>query len=228
MMRKILAVVFCFFGFCIISQNDNEPMPRVSFRATCGIPKSFSSQAFRFSFGGVYDAGLSVNVRVFDNFFMGLGYQNGLFVPQKYFRDKYVNNGFISTRMQTHDAYLKIGYDKWFIDKSRGFYTFALNTGYNYSKYTAIAFPSDTLASIHPTDNFTGIFVRPEVTFNFLVDPGFAFGIVFAYNYNLTKYDPKINMFSYYGDFSKYKNRAGISWISFGFNMYFGLGKRNQ
>jgi len=220
---KIKLHIFLFlFAFNLSAQDK----PVFSMRGSVTIPKNIGSDAWKASFAGIYDGSFTLCFRINKGFFIGAGYQNYLFGPQKIFKNVLVNNNvtggqWLSTRMQGHNGFIRLGYDQDFIEDKKGFYTFALNSGYSYNKYTSVVAPSDSVQGLMPRD-YTCIFFRPEITFNFYAEGlnNVAFGIVFAYNYNLYVYDPDVPCFSSYADFSKYRNRSGQNWFSAGFTFY--------
>jgi hypothetical protein len=227
--RRLFSIVFLFLWSFSFAQ-EKKILPRVSIRASCTIPKAVSTSAFRHSFLGLYDANLSVNVRLFDNFGIGLGYNNALFNSAAYFR---LQKG-LSTRLQVHNGFLRIGVDRPAGEKS--FYTLSLNSGYSYNQYTGVACLYDSLNNTRPK-SFTGIYLKPEFTVNFQVEENFAFGIHLAYHYCLFAYDPALNCFDTYASYDKanrkmkigddnVNNRGNIGWISFGFGFYYGFKRK--
>src|SRR4051812_28883435 len=54
----------------------NIKIQPVNIRASCTVPKIISSQAFRTSFSGFYDAQLSLNFKIIKKFSVGLGYKS--------------------------------------------------------------------------------------------------------------------------------------------------------
>lgn len=241
--KRILTLIsVLFFSVQLWSQDDVIEIKsgeKVSFRdikiqpfnirASCTVPKIMSSEAFRTSYSGFFDAQLSLNFRVLKKFSLGLGYKSALFGPQLYFRQKG-----LSTRLQVHDGFIKLGYDKILGDK--GFLTFSIDAGPTFNKYTSVKFAQDSLNGKYPT-SFVGGFIRPELAINFMVEENFAFGFIFAYNYCLFNYDTKYNGFGSYADSKStagniiyegtgYKNKASMGWFSFGFGFYYGFKRK--
>lgn len=236
-LKTHISILLIFFSAAFFAQADK--MPRFTLRATCSIPKNITSQLYRHSFGGIYDLGFSANYRLKSNVTTGFGYQSALFGLQKYFKDKFTGSNWLATRMQTHQGFVRIGYDKGYSEK-KGFYTLALNTGYSINKYTGVVAPHDTLQNLYPHE-YQCAFFRPEISFNFFGEglENLAFNITIGYNYYLYFYDDKLNSLNYYKDsaFKKetkdgkkvdYSNGAGMSWLSFGFGFIYGIGKTNK
>lgn len=218
MTKRLFTLLIC---LCFITQGfsqDKEHLPRFSVRAYCAIPKIVGSQAFRESFLGIYDAGLTLNFRLFSNFTMGVGYQNALFGQTSFFKYKGLD-----TRMQVHDGVFRLGYDKTTGPKS--FISISLSSGYGVNLYTAVKANADSLNGKHPTF-FKSAFVRPEFSANFLVEDNFAFGVHIAYNMSLATYDPRLDCFDTYVNFAQWRNRSNMGWLSFGFGFYYGAKKK--
>ena len=195
-----------------------DPLPVFSIRGSCAIPKIIGSEAFRVSFLGVYDASLTFNVRLGKSVTIGIGYQNALFNQTSFFRYKGVD-----TRLQVNNGLVRFGYDK--ATGPKAFVSLSVTSGFGVNQYTAVKAIKDSLNGKYPT-YFTATFLRPEISYNFLVEDNFAFGILLAYNMVLASYDPNLNAFGTYENFSKYRNKANMGWISFGFNFYYGPKKK--
>jgi hypothetical protein len=218
MSKQFLSLIACFFLFSQSFAQDKDPLPRFSIRGSCAIPKIIGPEAFRISFLGVYDAGLTLNLRVGKSVTVGVGYKNAMFNITSFFKAKD-----LSTKLYVHDAVVRLGYD--YISGPKSFISISLNSGYGIGQYQAVKAAKDSLNGKYPTQ-FGSIFLRPEFSANFLVEDNFAFGVYLAYNMMLNSYDPKLNTFDTYENFSQYKNKANMGWISFGFNFYFGPGKK--
>jgi hypothetical protein len=217
---RYLAPVIFFLYACIPlrAQEEQKKLPRFSVRANVGVPKVVSSKAFRTSFLGLYEVNATVNVRLFSNFFIGVGYKNALFKAQSYFQQKN-----IYTNMQVHNGFMRVGYDRFYAEHS--FATFAVNVGYNFNKYTRTSPKYDTLVHPYPTQ-YTGLFIQPEIGLYFLVEDNFAIGAHIAYNYNFTRFDPDLPYFDKWLDYTNISNRSNTSWITFGFGFYYGFVKK--
>lgn len=218
MFKRFLSFITCFF---LISQSvaqNQEPLPRFSIRGSCQIPKIIGSEAFRISFLGVYDAGINFNVRISPKLTVGLGYKNSLFNTTSFFKAKDLN-----TKLSIHDGVIRVGYDHVLTPKR--FISLSVMSGYGIGQYQAVRAIRDSLNGKYPTQ-FGAAFLRPEFSINFLVEDNFAFGVCLAYNMLLAGYDPRLNCFDTYENFSKYRNKANMGWISFGFNFYYAPKKK--
>ncbi len=221
-MRYILTYIL--ISCCLISIAQEETsskapeLPRFSVRGNVGIPKVISSEAFRNSFSGVVTGDLNVNAKLFSDFFVGIGYGFTYYKPQKHFRDQYIN-----TSMQSQNAFIKLGFDKFF--SARGFATVSLNTGYNFNKYEGIKYKNDSLIGKYPTD-FNSAFIEPMIGLYFIVDPNFAIGGHLSYNYNFSQFNPAYAGFDKWFDYSRVKNNWNMSMITLGFGFYYGLAKK--
>jgi hypothetical protein len=217
-------LLYLFILGCLISvaqeETSSKPpeLPRFSIRGNAGIPKVTSSEAFRNSFSGVITADLSINVKLFSDFFAGLGYSYTYYKPQKHFRDQFIN-----TSMQSHNPYVKIGVDKFF--SARGFATISLNAGYNFNKYSGIKYKHDSLVGKYPTQ-FNSSFVEPMIGLYFIVDPNFAIGGHLSYNYNFSQFNPTFSGFDKWFDYGRVENKWNMSMITLGFGFYYGLAKK--
>ncbi len=206
-----------------MAQSEKKLLPRVAIRGFVTIPRSISSEAYRTSFNGLYDGGLNITTRVFDNFCIGLGYGNALFTTTTQFRDQFGRN--INTRQQIHNGVLSFYYDKMTGEKS--FAAFSLSSGLSYNKYTGVIAKADSLYKNIPTDYVCG-FIKPEVSINFLVEENFAFSIHLNYTMALYTFDPKVARLDEYLNYKEYKNKTNIGWISFGFGFYYGFKRKTK
>lgn len=219
MRRHLFSLIAFFVLFAQIFAQDKE-LPMFSIRGSCAIPKIVGSQAFRISFLGAYDASLSFNLRLGKGVTIGIGYQNALFNQTSFFKYKGLD-----TRLQVHNGIIRLGYDKYTGPKS--FISLSATSGFGINQYTAVKAAKDSLNGKYPT-YFNATFLRPEFSVNFLVEDNFAFGVLVAYNMVLATYDPNLNCFATYESFNKYRNKANMGWISFGFNFFYGPQKKKK
>lgn len=221
-MKHILTYILIISSLFSFSQEETSgrapELPRFSVRGNVGIPKVTSSEAFRNSFSGVIAGDLSVNCKLFSNFFVGLGYGYVYYKPQKHFRDQFIN-----TSMQSQNAFIKLGYDHFFSET--GFMTISLNTGYNYNKYQGIVYKNDSLKGKYPTQ-FNSSYIEPMIGLYFIVDPNFAIGGHLSYNYNFSQFNPAYSGFDKWFDYGRVKNNWNMSMITLGFGFYYGLTKK--
>lgn len=223
-MRKKLIVLFLgFVGICFAQQTKRNA--DVTIRSNIGIPKSLSSQMFRIAFNGVYEGNISVNHRLFTNFFAGLGYQNTHFQNNKkvfaYYQAKnqsgQTTGAFLSynTRMIGHAGFIKLGYDQFF---EKGYVSYALNTGFMITSYKNVI--NDTTPANRPyvSKNFNAPYVQPEIAINFLADRAVCFSLMLSYTTLIYKFDPKAPRFNGIGQVVvDTRNNYFVSWINIGF-----------
>jgi hypothetical protein len=217
-MKYLLSYLILTSYLFSLAQDKAPQLPRFAVRGNVSIPKVVSSQAFRNSFSGVMEGDMNVTCRLVSNFFVGVGYSYTYYKPQKAFRDQNIN-----TNMQSHNGYLKLGFDKFF--SATGFATFSLNAGYNYNQFQGIKYKSDTLIGKYPT-NFNSSFVEPVIGLYFIVDPNFAIGGHLSYNYNFGQFNPSYPGMDKWFDYTKVKNNWSMSMITLGFGFYYGLTKK--
>lgn len=221
MLKRFLSL---FIGLCFFVQGfaqDKEPLQRFSIRANVTNPIVIASQAYRNSFKGIIDGGITFNLRLFGNFAIGIGYKAAMFEGEDFFK----KDNFLKTQQQVHDGVFRMGFDHRTGPKS--FITLSLNSGFGFHKYTSVKAARDSLDGKYPTEYSAG-FVRPEFSANFLTEDNFAFGVFLSYNMVLATYDPRMPCFDTYINFSKYRNKAYMGWLSFGFGFYFGPKKKKQ
>src|SRR6185312_4362539 len=82
-----------------------------SIRFSTTLPAPVSNAVFRSKFRGIYEMNLSANLRLTHNFFVGLGFKNGLLglngIPNP------TTNIDLNTKMQLHTGYVKVGCNKF-------------------------------------------------------------------------------------------------------------------
>lgn len=221
-MRKLKHILIIIFVLALEFSNAQEAQsvsaPRVTTRFNCGIPKVTSSQLFRNSFTGVVFADANVNVKLFSNVFVGVGYTYSFLKTTPA-----LSNMGVFTTMESQQGYLKLGYDHYLSNNQ--FVSFSLNSGYGISQYKKINYPNDSLIGRVPTQ-FNSPFIEPQVGFYLLNDDGIALGINLGYNFNLYKYDsraPVIDKWLTNND--KLSNKWNMSAIKLSLGIYYGFGK---
>lgn len=226
-MRKAILLIFLGLAVTGFSQQKKENAP-FTIRGNIGIPKSVSSAMFRTAFNGVYEGSLSLNVKLFSNFFVGLGYQNSHFQNNKkvfvYYQvpsSQKTAGGSLSynTRMIGHAGFLKLGYDQFF---EKGYVSYSLNTGLMFVNYANVV--PDTNAANLPAvaKNFSAPYVQPELAVHFLADRALSFSIMLGYTTMFYKFDPKAPRFNDIQQVVERRNAYVMSWlnIGFGFNIH--------
>jgi hypothetical protein len=226
-MKRSLILLFLFLSSFGFSQKDKQENALFTIRGNLGLPKSVSSKMFHTSFNGVFEGNLSFNVRLFDNFFVGVGYQNSYFQNNKnvfvYYR---ANNGALSynTRLMGNGAFVKLGYDKFFSDK--GYFTYALNSGLMFVNYFNVNLDSSAANRPYVAQRFSAPYVQPEISANFIVDKQLSFSLMLCYTTLFYHFDPKAPRFAQFEEVSAKRNNYFISWIGFGFGFQVLLNKK--
>ncbi|MES2679736.1 MAG: hypothetical protein V4635_07630 [Bacteroidota bacterium] len=216
-MRNLAILIHLCISLCCFSQKPEQRNALVTVRANVGIPKTVSSKMFRTSFSGLYEANLSVNLRLFSNVYLGVGYQNTHFQNNKevfvFYRAK---NGTLSynTRLLGHGAFVKLGYDKFFSEK--GYFSYALNTGLMMNNYLNVN--ADTSRYNYPPspENFNSIYLQPEISANFIVERRLSFSLMLSYTTTFRHFDPKGPRFNQFEEIRTTRNKYLMTWLCFG------------
>lgn len=214
-MRKFVLSILIFGSLFSFSQKAEQHNARFSVRGNIGIPKAVSSQMFRTCFAGLYEGNLSVNMRMFDNFYVGVGYQNSHFQNNKFLKQQLFNAKVAyNTRCVANGAFIRLGYDQFFSEK--GYVGYALNTGYAMCNYLNIN-PDSSLANRpYGPEKFNAAYVQPEISANFIVDNTLAFSVFFSYTTQFSRFDPKSPRFNQFGEVNTTSNNYVMSWINLG------------
>ena len=226
-MKKILiliAIGFSLSGYC---QKPGQENALVTIRGNIGIPRVIGSGAFRTSFAGLYEGNLSVNVKIIEKFFVGLGYQNTQFQNNKFLKFQYFNASIpYNTRLLMSGIFIKLGYDRFFSDK--GYTSFSLNSGMMLNKYFNVN--ADTSAANKPFGllNFVAPYIQPELAINFIVEKRLAFSIMLSYTTMFNKFDPKAPRFAQFQEVQDSRNRYFMNWINIGFGFTVLLDKKSK
>ncbi|MBL7917470.1 MAG: hypothetical protein JNM96_03675 [Bacteroidia bacterium] len=210
----------------MFSQNrtidkDNKPF---IIRGTIGIPKSISSNQFRTSFNGLYEGSLSVNFKLFNNTYIGVGYQSVNFQNNKFLKYKvFAASVPYNTHLIGNNPFVHLGFDKFY--KSNFYMHYAINYGFMLGQFTNVN--EDTTAYNKPfgSKKFTAQFVQPEVSANFIVEENLGFCVYLAYSTLFSKYDPKSPRFNQFEEVRDKSNNYYMSWVTFGFGFNVLLGK---
>jgi hypothetical protein len=216
--KHILFTILFFCSFISFAQDKAPTLTRFAVRGNVAIPNITSSKAFRSSFSGVMTADANISCKIFSNFFVGVGYAYTYYKSQKHFRDLNVN-----TSMNSHNGYVKVGYDKFFSDN--GFASISLNAGYNFNEYKGIVYKNDSLKGKYPTQ-FSSSFVEPMIGIYFIVDPNFAIGGHLSYNYNFSQFNPHYPGFDKWLTYDHISNKWNMSMVTLGFGFYYGLARK--
>jgi hypothetical protein len=192
-----------------------------SVRFSTTLPAPVSNAVLRIKFRGVYEMNLSLNIRLTDNFFCGLGFKSGMLglynIPNPNSTGSLLD---LNTKMQLYTGYIKIGYNRFHTENI--FSTFALNMGYNSSFFTNVVNINAPIIST----TFTSALIEPEYSLNFAVEDNFSFGIFLSYNYMPTVFNPTNIALQSVTSLSGLKTNSATGIINFGFGFYYGIGKK--
>jgi hypothetical protein len=190
-----------------------------SVRFSTTLPAPVSNAVLRKKFRGIYEMNLSFNLRLTHNFFAGLGFKDGLLglnaIPNP------ANNLDLNTKMQLYTGYVKVGYNKYHTENV--FSTFALNVGYNSSKFSGVVNPkNETNLNL----SYNSLLIEPEYSINFAIEENFSIGIFLSYNYMPTVFNPTNIALQDVTSITGLKQSSVTGIINFGFGFYYGLGKK--
>jgi hypothetical protein len=208
--------------------NLKKDNARFVIKAYAGIPKPITSNMFRKSFNGFYDAGISCSLRTVGNFYFGIGYQNIFFKNNSFLKAQVFNAKIpYDTRLLGDCAFATLSYDKFI--KERAYVTYGLSYGYIVARYTNVN--NDTSSFNQPLINkdFAAQYIKPEVSFNFIDsdNPWASFSVSIAYTTLLYKYDPKAPRFNHFQELRDLSNRYFASWLTIGFGVNILLGRKD-
>ncbi|MCC6371154.1 MAG: hypothetical protein IT236_09130 [Bacteroidia bacterium] len=215
-MIRLFLIILISLPTLVFSQEKLNP--RVTLRTYVGIPKIVGSQMFRTSFNGVVETGGSVNVRVANNFFVGLGYQYNNFVVNKKEWSAAITTTsgsvYYATKLQCHSGFLKLGYDRYFSEI--GYITYGLNLGYMQGTYQKVIPDSSDKNKPFLSPIYTTPYLQPEISFNFQAEKKASFSLILSYTALFYKFDPKGPRFNHIGEITEARNRSIMSWINIG------------
>jgi hypothetical protein len=226
-MKRLLSVLIICSSLLTFSQKEGQENALFTIRGNIGIPRVVGSQMFRTCFAGLYEGNLSLNVRLFSNFFVGVGYQNTQFQNNKFLKFQYFNASIpYNTRLLCNGTFVKLGYDKFFSDK--GYATFSLNSGLMLNNYFNVN--ADTALSNRPYGilDFSAPYFQPEVSINFIVEKHLAFSIMLSHTTMVSKFDPKAPRFAHFQEVKDAKNGSFMNWINIGFGFTILLDKKTK
>lgn len=217
-MRKTLLILFLLTSFVCLSQKKKQNPP-LTIRGNIGIPKIISSKRFKTAFSSVVEGNISINRRLFDNFFIGVGYDYCSFQNNKKEWSAQVvtpqGSVYYKTNLMGHSGFIKVGYDNFFSDIGYG--SFSLNAGYMSMNYTGIFPDSSDANKPFISTRFAAPYVQPEVAVHFLADKLVSFSIFLGYTTVFTKFNAKAPRFNAIGAVVEARNNYVMSWINIGF-----------
>jgi hypothetical protein len=230
MKRALFILIFC-IPLLYQAQEKKKKNPRISLRGNIGIPRIIGSKMFRTAFNGIVETGVSTNIILTDNFFIGAGYQYTNFqVNKKEWSASVINatggtvtSVFYKTTLEVNSGYIKLGYDYFFSDI--GFVSYALNMGYSSGAYGRVIANADPANQPWPGARFSAPYIQPELAFNFLAEKKISFSFMLSYTTLLYRFDARAPQFNHVGPIKEAKNRANMNWINIGIGFNIFLGK---
>ena len=214
-MRKIILFIVLFSSFTSFSQNKQKRNAPFTVRGVIGIPRGISSKMFRTSFAGLYEGNLSANLRLFGNFYAGVGYQNTHFKNNQFLKYTYFNASIpYNTRLIGNGAFLKLGYDNFF---DKGYVSYSLNTGYMLANYINVNADTNIANRPYIGKKLNAPYVQPEISINFLADKSLSFSIILSYTTLFYKFDPRAPRFGQFSEVQGASNKYFMGWINIGF-----------
>ncbi len=219
MMRKIVLLLVLFIPFVSLAQGSKKENAPVTIRGIIGISRATSSEQFRKSFAGLYEANISLNFKVNKNYFIGVGYQSDFFKNNESIKYKYYNDSVpYNTQLIGHGAFVKFGYD-YFLEKN--YVSFVLNAGYSFFHYANVNQDSSLANQPFVGTSFSAPYLQPEIAINFLTDRNLSFSIILSYTTLFYHFDPKAPRFNQFEQINDLSNKAVMGWfnIGFGFNI---------
>lgn len=225
-MRSLIGILFLCFCVNGFSQETAQKNALFTIRGNVCIPRVVSSKMFRTSFAGIYETNMSLNVRLFDNFYIGAGYQNTQFENNKFLKQQVFNASIsYNTRLLCSGIFLRIGYDKFFLNK-KGYFGYAINTGYMLSSYNNVN--GDTSSYNQPilSDRISALYIQPEISANFIVEPRLSFALMLSYTSMFSRFDARAPRFNQFEEIRKASNKYLMAWLNFGIGFHVLINKK--
>jgi hypothetical protein len=233
-MKRFLIILTVCLSFSVHSQKEGQENALFTIRGNIGIPRVIGSEMFRTCFNGLYEGNLSLNLKLFSNFFVGVGYQNTQFQNNKkifaYYQSP-VQSGVYgtlsyNTRLLSSGLFVKLGYDKFFSDK--GYTSFNLNSGLMLNNYFNVIADTNKANKPFVLKDFSAPYFQPEVSITFIVEKHLAFSIMLSHTTMIYKFDPKAPRFAHFEEVKNTKNVAFMNWMNIGFGFHILLDKKTK
>ena len=209
----------------LAAQANRDAISPVTIRGNIGIQKPLTSSKFQKSFAGLYEANVSVNVRIAGNLSAGAGYQNTYFKNNEYLRRQVTTRASVPyrTSLICDAGFIRLGYDHFY--KKNAFVGYALYGGYAFCRYTDVN--SDTSALNLPLleQTFRAPYIQPEISLNFVMERRLAFSFFLSYTTMLYKYDARAPRLNHFPEINERGDRFPIMYFNFGFGFTVLLGK---
>lgn len=174
------------------------------------VPQPLANKAFKFSFTGILDVGLSVNRRIGSMFNAGISYR----YKQFQVRTNKIPDLQILPVMHTHHGSLRLSMD--LKSGKNGIVTPGLNIGYNFINFTDL--PCSTMVATTP--EVRAFNLEPNVAYIWLIDEGFGMGLMLNYNLLTYEFDPAGICLTEYKSYTDAQRTGLTHSFSVGFSVY--------
>lgn len=225
MLHKLYTIFFLTILFSVSAQeNDyiekdfvdtrdiNYKESLLFIRGVAIVPNVIANPGFRHTFKGIYEANLSLNLRIASGLSLGVGMKNTLISTRERIQD-------LDVRMQLYTAFVRFAYNRYHTERT--YSSLGVNVGYNNSFYTG-------LKPIHSpiiSKEYASLVFEPEYSINFVVQEHFTIGIFMSYSFYATPFEAKsIGMQDYSNQSSDGNNKAN-GMLNVGFCFQIGMGK---
>ncbi len=226
-MRLFFYIVFFLFALCQLHAQEKDYIEKdfvetrdfhfkeslLFIRGAAIVPNVIANQGFRHSFKGIYEANLSLNIRIASGFSLGVGMKNSLISTQERIQN-------VDIRMQLYTAFVRMGYTRYHTEKT--YSALAINMGYNNSFYTNVV----SIYSPIITKKYNSLVFEPEYSINFAVEENFAIGIFVSYAFFATPFEAKNIAMQDYSSLSTLGNTQANGMLNVGFCFHIGMGTR--
>lgn len=176
------------------------------------VPNVIANPGFRHTFKGIYEANLSLNIRIASGFSLGVGMKNSLIST----RERLQN---VDTRMQLYTAFTRFAYSSYHTEKT--YSTIGLNVGYNNSFYTNVIPIHSPIIS----KQYNSIVLEPEYSINFAISETFSVGVFISYALYMTPWDATTIAMQDYSNASTQGNNKANGILNVGFSFHVGMGR---
>lgn len=225
---KIIYLALCLPYFIFAQETttsfaDRENPPFI-IKTNIGIPRTISSQMFRKSFAGLYEANISLNFKLLKNVYMGVGYQNTDLKNVDSLKFKVYNASLpYNTHFIGNSPFVKLGFDKFY--KKNVYVSYSLSYGYMLAKYINVNEDTTFKNKPYGAQSFSSHYLQPELSANFIIDEHLAFAVMLNYTTVFYKFDPKAPRFNHFDIVNKKSNNYYMSWFSLAFGVNVLIGK---
>lgn len=209
-MPRLPVIALCLvLPFSIFSQEKTDDT-RWTTRLDLMVPQPLANKAFKVSFTGILDVGLSINRRIGNKFNLGVSYR----YKQFQVRTNKIPDLQILPIFHGHNGNLRFSMD--LKNGKSGLITPGLNVGYNLINYSHL--PCVSLMPTH--EEVTGFNLEPNLAYVWLIDEGFGMGLMLSYNLLTYEFDPEGICLTEYKDYSD-KQKTGLTQsFSIGFSVF--------